>query len=762
MTVLALLSHAHAQQTTLFYGGDIITMADEQGDTSKEAKGVLVEDGKIANILTKESDVQEYLERKEVNKVNLQGAALMPGFIDPHMHLPNVVSFAGVADLSPCLPEPYNYRTYSNQEAPRFKDEVECVYDGRVQSGLDWTWNTLNNAKNRWVPFPEKGDPIEKAWIVGNGIDPSRFGVTPEEIERVAKFRSLPADEIEQNVDGADDHPVFILDQSGHVGYVNGQAFMKANICSDWPCGPEINRITKQEAGENYVPSPEPLGKWETYLKDGKEYFSGLIQEEASYGAFIFAMQTTAGISHESPFFFFNYDAGLLAAPPVIEKVAATGVTTVVNGGGFNTPILQFNKDLALQKDEDGNFTTPFRIRTLISATANDPAHPDRTALKIAEEEMTGTWPDTVISNGKEITNTDGRYGAIGIKFWADGSTQGCSAFLTQDYNAEGICVDEDAGVKTPVTGWHGANYKFYKPDNSAYPSISNLDKGAGSFYAALEPFWNKGWAIQIHTNGDKAMRAAAQIAFDLTTSKCNSNPVTLIHATVGGDPTGPVPDPVVQELSTLISGARAVKCQPQQRYPLSFIVSHLTGHVGYWGGGFVSLLDGKDLNKISEQGDRDGRAPLLDTTSLDVDYEIPFTLHSDAPIAPVNPLWYVEQMVTRSTWVYPNIKGDQVKNMPESKWQGDDNGRSVYENLKGITITAAEQTLIDDKVGSLVEGKVADLVILDRSPLNASKGVNSPKAINKIKVCYTYLAGKQWKPESFSDKKCGKVEMFN
>ncbi len=411
MAVLALVPHAKAQQTILFYEGDIITMANEQADRNKEAKGLLVEDGEITQIFKQEGEYQDYLKKDGVTKVQLNDAVLMPGFIDPHMHLPNVVSFAAVADLSPCLPQPYNYRTYDNQLDPRFKDEVVCKYDGEIETGLDWTWNVLNNAKNRWIPYPGTKDPIKDAWIVGNGIDPSRFGVTPDEIALVAKFRANPAAEIDDKVDGADEHPVFILDQSGHVGYVNNQAFVSAGICSKLPCGPGTNR-------NDNVPSPEPLGKWETYIdEDGTVLYSGLLQEEAAYGAFVSAMHKAAGISPESPFFFSNYDEGLIAVPPIIEKVAATGVTTIVNGGGFNTPILQFNKDLALRKDESGEFTTPFRIRTLISATAYDPEDPSKTAFDIAKEEMTGTWPDTVVNRGKDITDADGRYGATGIKF---------------------------------------------------------------------------------------------------------------------------------------------------------------------------------------------------------------------------------------------------------------------------------------------------------------------------------------------------------
>ncbi|WP_159096820.1 amidohydrolase family protein [Pseudovibrio sp. Alg231-02] len=753
VVLMMTLSQAQAEPQTLFYGGDILTMADEKADRRKTVKALIVRNGEISEIFKSDEDYQTYLSDSAVTKVNLGGATLMPGFIEPHMHMPLVVNYAAVADLSPCLPEPYSYRTYDNQVDPRFKDKTVCKYDGSIETGFEWTWNVLNSATNRWVPFAPDGMPTKQAWIVGNGIDPSRFGVTPDEIQRVATFRSHPAEEISKSVEGADAHPVLILDQSGHVAYVNGNAFVAANICTAWPCGPEINR-------NKDMPAPDPLGKWEVYTgQDGNAYYSGLLQEEAAYRPFVAKIQEMAGVPASSPFFFMDYEEGLKAVAPVVEKIAAAGVTTIVNGGGFTVPIIQFNKDVALHKDEAGNFTAPFRIRTLISATAIDPSEHSKTAVEIAEAEMTSLWPNEVLSKTTLIKNTQGRYGATGIKFWADGSTQGCSAYLTQGYNINGICVDEENGKKTAVTGSHGANYQFFMPDNDEEPDLSKIAGGDGSFLAALQPFWSKGWPIQIHTNGDKAIKAVAITTLGLSTGRCNEYPVTLIHATVGGDP-ATSPSSVAQYLWELTKVARRVHCKNEGGLPLNFIVSHLTGHVGYWGGGFVSLLDGKDLNNLGADGDPNGRAPTLDATTLDVRDNIPFTLHSDAPIAPVNPLWYVEQMVTRNTWVYPDIKGSQVKDMPDSKWAGNRDGRSIYENLKGITAVAAEQTLIDDKVGTLEQGKVADLVILDRNPLDADSDVNSSVAINKIKVCYTYLAGKRWKPKSFSDEACGKIEI--
>ena len=61
----------------------------------------------------------------------------------------------------------------------------------------------------------------------------------------------------------------------------------------------------------------------------------------------------------------------------------------------------------------------------------------------------------------------------------------------------------------------------------------------------------------------------------------------------------------------------------------------------------------------------------------------------------------------------------------------------SVWEALKAVTINAAWQLHMEDKIGTIAEGKYADLVILDKNPLRVS-----PNEIRDIKVDSTYVHG--------------------
>lgn len=101
----------------------------------------------------------------------------------------------------------------------------------------------------------------------------------------------------------------------------------------------------------------------------------------------------------------------------------------------------------------------------------------------------------------------------------------------------------------------------------------------------------------------------------------------------------------------------------------------------------------------------------------------IPFSLHADMPQFIPNPLLLANTAVTRTT------ESGNVYNEAERI--------SVLDALKSITINAAWQVHMEDKIGSIKPGKYADLVILDRNPLNESEG-----DMGKIKVLETIVAG--------------------
>ena len=74
----------------------------------------------------------------------------------------------------------------------------------------------------------------------------------------------------------------------------------------------------------------------------------------------------------------------------------------------------------------------------------------------------------------------------------------------------------------------------------------------------------------------------------------------------------------------------------------------------------------------------------------------------------------------------------------------GEDEEISVLDAIKAVTINSAYQYFEEDYKGSIKEGKFADLIIVDKNPLNVEK-----EEIRNIKVLETIKSGETvWKKD--------------
>ena len=137
-------------------------------------------------------------------------------------------------------------------------------------------------------------------------------------------------------------------------------------------------------------------------------------------------------------------------------------------------------------------------------------------------------------------------------------------------------------------------------------------------------------------------------------------------------------------------------------------IPSFFVAHVYYWG----------DIH-IKNFGIN--RAERISPVKEEVDNNMIFTLHQDSPIIKPNMLETVWCAVKRET------KGGVIL--------GKDERISVYDALKGVTINGAYSYFEENEKGSIEEGKKANLVILDKNPLEVVID-----EIPKIKVLQTII----------------------
>jgi predicted amidohydrolase YtcJ len=82
----------------------------------------------------------------------------------------------------------------------------------------------------------------------------------------------------------------------------------------------------------------------------------------------------------------------------------------------------------------------------------------------------------------------------------------------------------------------------------------------------------------------------------------------------------------------------------------------------------------------------------------------IPWSLHSDMPMAPADSLFLMWCAVNRRT--------------TSGRVAGPDQRVTVEEALRGVTIEAAYSLKLEDEIGSISPGKRANFTILDSNPL--------------------------------------------
>jgi predicted amidohydrolase YtcJ len=101
----------------------------------------------------------------------------------------------------------------------------------------------------------------------------------------------------------------------------------------------------------------------------------------------------------------------------------------------------------------------------------------------------------------------------------------------------------------------------------------------------------------------------------------------------------------------------------------------------------------------------------------------IPFSIHSDAPVTPLGPLFVAWCAVNR-------MSSSGAVLGPEERL-------SVPQALHAITLGAAYTLHMDTDIGSITPGKQADFVVLADDPLTTP-----PEALKDIAILATMVGG--------------------
>lgn len=244
-------------------------------------------------------------------------------------------------------------------------------------------------------------------------------------------------------------------------------------------------------------------------------------------------------------------------------------------------------------------------------------------------------------------------------------------------------------GSPQGYTAWFSQPYFKQLPGKPADFRGFPVFKTREDLFAQVKKLHDDNWQIATHTNGDQAI----QDVMDAYTAALEAKP-RADHRHVLN---------------------HCQFCRPDQVpviAKMGFIPSYFVTHTWFWG----------DLHREMIAGPE--RAAHISPLKAALDKKIPFALHNDTPVTPISPLMDVFSAVTRMT--------------SSGKVLGPEQRIGVLEAMRGVTINAARMYFIEDKVGSLETGKLADIVILDADPTKVA-----PEKLKEITVVETIVDGK-------------------
>ncbi len=405
---------AGAERSVILRGGPILTVDEAR----PVAEALAIRGSRILGVGSATEIKRHYTAATEI--LDLEGRAVLPGFVEPHLHvLMSALAAHWWLDVTPlALPSKERVLAAVREEARR---------GGR------------------------------EGWVVGFGYDPSRM--PPD-------YPELDATDLDE---AAGRVPALLVNQSGHIAYANHAALAAAGVGED-------------------TPDP-PAG---SFGRDGEGRLTGVVYEGPAIQRCVRAVpQPTAAQVAE-------------LGARTLRDLAARGCTTIYDAG---IGVLAGAADHELLRSLAHAPDAPLRVRGAFT-------------------------PELASALGAVPGGGDDRYDVVGIKFWADGSTQGFTGALREPYlhgRGSGKLNHEEHELREAMRGWHQA-----------------------------------GWQLVVHSNGD---RASEQVLRCFEAILAGQAPAEVRHRI---------------EHFTVASDEQTARAAA-----LGLSLSHTINHIYYWGESF-------------------------------------------------------------------------------------------------------------------------------------------------------------------------------
>ncbi|HEX6711353.1 MAG TPA: amidohydrolase [Rubrobacter sp.] len=198
----------------------------------------------------------------------------------------------------------------------------------------------------------------------------------------------------------------------------------------------------------------------------------------------------------------------------------------------------------------------------------------------------------------------------------------------------------------------------------------------------------SSGWQIWTHGNGDAAIESILN-AYERTLSN----------------------DPRTGHRHRIEHCQTAGEDQLDRMMDLGVTASFFAPHVWYWGDRHREIFLGPE------------RAARIDPLASAARRGMRFGLHNDSPVTPISPLLSIGTAVSRRT------SGGHVL--------GAGQAITVEQALRSMTLDAAYLAFEEDRKGTLTEGKLGDVVVLEGDPYEVA-----PEEIKDLPVAMTIVGG--------------------
>ena len=192
-----------------------------------------------------------------------------------------------------------------------------------------------------------------------------------------------------------------------------------------------------------------------------------------------------------------------------------------------------------------------------------------------------------------------------------------------------------------------------------------------GELRTVFDAYWDEGWQIHIHVNGDLGLEVLLDVIEDAQRRK-----------------------PRIDHRTVIVHFANSTEEQVDRISRLGAIVSANP----YYPVGFA--------DKYGKWGLGPERADAMVRSASVLQRGIPLSFHSDLPMCPADPMLMASFAVNRVT------KSGRVAG-PEQRI-------GLHDALRAVTIEAAFSWGREDELGSIEVGKIANLTVLDDDPYGA------------------------------------------